>query len=308
MASSRLIQHDLFEDDFVGSLTFFERLLWIGLFGAVADDQGRFMDSTALIRAKVFLYDANVTDDKAEKVLVKLTKAGKIVRYSADEKRLCQIVNWWKHQRPSWASASKYPAPEGWQDRIKAHVKGKNDKGGRNISIVGWDRPGGYAILDSALGSPLDSEIKEDKEKEEVKDKEKKKRKKPEILGIQSAILSDRPVTQKDIDADGVTPEEEFIRRAESAIGSNIQRSNQNQIHARKMVTFEKKGQSLEKWITWCISDEWRAAHMYMYANLAKMWTEWPQAFDGSQPVRGGNSKKDRDRYVTGDYADYIES
>lgn len=138
MASSRLIHGDLFEDDFVGGLNFFERLLWIGLFGAVADDQGRFLDHPALIRVKVFLYDANVTDDKVEQALVKMATAGKIIRYSASGKRLCQIANWWKYQRPSWASESKYPALEGWQDRVKMHVQG----GG--VVQSGWDTPGGY--------------------------------------------------------------------------------------------------------------------------------------------------------------------
>lgn len=152
--ASRLIHSDLFEDDFVGGLSFFERLLWIGLFGAVADDQGRFLDSPALIRAKVFLYDANVTDDMVEKALVKLATAGKIIRYSAGGKRLCQIANWWKYQKPSWASESKYPAPEGWHDRVKMHAPG----GG--IISRGWDTPGGYlpSRLPSGLPSGLPSE------------------------------------------------------------------------------------------------------------------------------------------------------
>lgn len=149
MASSRLIHGELFEDDFVGSLSFFERLLWVGLFGAVADDQGRFLENFALIRVKVYLYDANVTDDMVEKALVKLATAGKIVRYSASGKRLCQIVNWWKYQKPSWASESKYPAPEGWHDRVKMHVQG----GG--VVSRGWDEQGGY--LPSGIPSGIPS-------------------------------------------------------------------------------------------------------------------------------------------------------
>jgi len=163
MASSRLIHGDLFEDDFVGSLSFFERLLWVGLFGAVADDQGRFLDHPALIRVKVFLYDANVTDDMVEKALVKLATAGKIVRYSASGKRLCQIVNWWKYQKPSWASESKYPAPEGWHDRVKMHVQG----GG--VVSRGWDEKGGYlpSGIPSGIPSGQDRRIKEDEGKDE---------------------------------------------------------------------------------------------------------------------------------------------
>lgn len=169
MANSRLIHSDLFEDDFVGSLSFFERLLWIGLFGAVADDQGRFLDHPALVRVKVFLYDANVTDDMVEKALDKLVTAGKIIRYSAGGKRLCQIANWWKYQKPSWASESRYPAPEGWQDRVKMHVAGGK------IITTGWDTQGGFREIPSGIGSEIPSGIgrRIKKDKDEVKDKDK---------------------------------------------------------------------------------------------------------------------------------------
>jgi hypothetical protein len=171
--ASRLIHSDLFEDDFVGSLSYFERLLWIGLFGAVADDQGRFLDNPAIIRAKVFPYDANVTDDKVEQALVKLVSAGKIIRYSAGGKRLCQIANWWKHQKPSWASASRYPAPEGWRDRVKMHVSGGK------VVIDGWDQPGGYPGQSDNLPSdlpialPITLPSQQDRAIKEVKDEVK---------------------------------------------------------------------------------------------------------------------------------------
>ena len=93
MASKRIIDSALFEDDFVGGLDFFGRYLWIGLFSAVADDQGRFLDNAAIIRAKVFPFDT-VTDDQVEAVLVQLAEAGKINRYQADGKRLVQINHW----------------------------------------------------------------------------------------------------------------------------------------------------------------------------------------------------------------------
>jgi hypothetical protein len=138
MTTGRMISSDIFEDDFVGGLSFFERLVWIGAFGAVADDQGRLLDSPVLIRSKVFLYDASVTDDKVDAVLVKLATAGKISRYQAAGKRLIQIVHWWKYQKPSWASPSKFPAPPHWQDRIKYHTTGNK------IVTAGWDYVGGY--------------------------------------------------------------------------------------------------------------------------------------------------------------------
>ncbi len=138
MASRRMISSDLFEDDFIGQLNYFERLLWIGLITAVADDQGRMMDNPALIRTRVFLYDT-VDDVTVERALSKIAAEGKIVRYVAGNKHLVQIVNWWKYQTPSWASPSKFPAPEGWMDRTKYHTAGNK------VASLNWDKTGGYA-------------------------------------------------------------------------------------------------------------------------------------------------------------------
>ncbi len=143
---ARLIDCDLFEDDFVGSLDFFQRLVWIGICSAVADDQGRFMDNPALIRSKVFLYDEEVSDAMVDKALRKMAKAGRIIKYCAGGRRLCQIVNWWTVQKPSWASESKYAAPDGWIDRVKMHAAG----GAIKISS-GWNTPGGFPRLEDDL-------------------------------------------------------------------------------------------------------------------------------------------------------------
>lgn len=139
MANRRMIASDLFEDDFIGGLSFFERLLWIGLITSVADDQGRMMDAPALIRSRVFLYDIEqVKDSQVEDCMDKLYKCGKIVRYVADNKHLIQITKWWKYQTPAWASPSKYPAPVGWVDRVKCHISGNK------VKTENWDKIGGY--------------------------------------------------------------------------------------------------------------------------------------------------------------------
>lgn len=138
MANKRMIAGDIFEDDFISGLNYFERLLWIGLITSVSDDQGRMMDSPALIRSRVFLFDAAVQDSEVERALRKINTAGKIVRYVAGNKALIQIVNWWKYQAPAWASPSKYPAPTGWTDRAKYHSLGNK------VIITNWDNIGGY--------------------------------------------------------------------------------------------------------------------------------------------------------------------
>jgi hypothetical protein len=160
-----MIASDIFEDEFIGDLNYFERLLWIGIITSVADDQGRLMDNPALIRSKVFLFDT-VKDSEVETALNKIYLAGKIARYVDGNKSLIQIVNWWKYQTPSWASQSKYKPPKGWTDRAKYHGTGNK------IVTVNWDKDGGYVAGYVAPNvadypTPLDRPI-EEKSREEI--------------------------------------------------------------------------------------------------------------------------------------------
>jgi len=136
MSNRRMIASDIFEDEFFASLNYFERLLWIGLFTLMADDQGRMLDNPALMRSKIFPYDEQITVEQVSDALHKMN--GQICRYRKDDKNLIQLVNWWRYQSPSWASASKYPAPEDWIDRMKYHAAGNK------IISTNWDRQGGF--------------------------------------------------------------------------------------------------------------------------------------------------------------------
>lgn len=134
----RMITSNIWEDDFIVSLSFFNRLVWIGLI-TIADDQGRMQDSANLIRSKMFpMYDVPLKD--IEGALIEFCKAGKITRYIAENKKLIQIVHWWKHQRPQWAGKSIFPAPPAWTDRIRCHIKGNT------IQSLNWESEGGYIV------------------------------------------------------------------------------------------------------------------------------------------------------------------
>jgi len=153
MANRRMISAGIFEDEFTGQLTLLERVLWIGLITSVADDQGRLYDSTALIRARIFLYD-DINDDQVETALEKLAQANKIIRYKSTGKNLIQIVKWWVYQTPSWASASKYAAPDNWVDRSKYHTTGNK------VVTENWDKVGGlHSELHSKQPTSVDSAI-----------------------------------------------------------------------------------------------------------------------------------------------------
>ncbi len=167
MSNKRMITSDLFEDD-ICSESYFTRLLWIGIITAVADDQGRMLDNPAIMRARIFPLDNEVTD---KQIIESLEKIGKSIhRYSSkDGKKLIQIVKWWSYQTPSWASPSRFDAPTGWIDRIKVHVIGNT------IRIENWDKEGGFlrsklpinqgrAIEESEVKSESDDEIESESE------------------------------------------------------------------------------------------------------------------------------------------------
>lgn len=157
MASGRMITSDTWEDDFITSLSVFERLVWIGLITGCADDQGRLQDSASLIRSKIFPVD-DIPIKDIEKALNSFDLARKIERYIAGTKKLIQIINWWKHQKPRWAGKSNYPPPAGWIDRVRYH------SAGNEIIELNWKSCGGYIP-----GYIAPNTIREDEGEDEVK-------------------------------------------------------------------------------------------------------------------------------------------
>jgi len=161
MSNRRMISADLFEDDYIYSVDYVARFAWIGLIVSCADDQGRLLDNPAIIYSKIFALDNDITIDKVESIISGFADAGKIVRYQINNKKIIQIVNWWKYQTPSWASPSKYPPPEGWIDRVKCHKQNKK------IEIINWDKEGGFQHIHNDLsieqdnGDETDEEISE---------------------------------------------------------------------------------------------------------------------------------------------------
>ena len=123
MAEKRVITSAIWQDEFFGSLDMVQRLLWVGLFSALADDQGRMIDNPIVIRSKVFPYD-DMDVSVIEKALRLFVEEGKIIRYTANKKKYIQLINWWEHQQGQWAVPSKYPAPDGWNDRVRSYIKG----------------------------------------------------------------------------------------------------------------------------------------------------------------------------------------
>lgn len=135
MANRRMISSSTWKDEFVGDLDFFQRCLWIGLFSSCADDQGRLLDNSILIRAELFPYD-DIPAVQIEDGLAIFEKQGKILRYSIKNKKYIQILKWWENQNPRWASRSKFPPPEGWMDKVRTRENGK-------YLVENWGSDGG---------------------------------------------------------------------------------------------------------------------------------------------------------------------
>jgi hypothetical protein len=138
MANKRMIASDIWRDDFVCTLDYFQRLLWIGMVVTCADDQGRIQDRAGFIASDVFPGEM-LSHEVVEGALRSFEEMGKIVRYSAGKANLIQVVNWWNYQSPSWAAPSKYAPPAGWIDRVKVHTRDNK------VQMINWDQPGGFA-------------------------------------------------------------------------------------------------------------------------------------------------------------------
>ena len=77
----------------------------------------------------------------------------------------------------------------------------------------------------------------------------------------------------------GIDEVESILVQLERGLRVNIDRSLKNQQVAKRIM---KDGRPLDTWLTWCKSDEWRLAHLYLYADLERVWRDYPQAFDNN--------------------------
>ena len=95
MARRRMISSSIYEDDWYGPLSFFEKELWVGLFVRGADDQGRLQDNPILIRSQIFMYN-DVQIQEIEDALTKFSEDGKIIRYDVEGKKLTHLDRDWE--------------------------------------------------------------------------------------------------------------------------------------------------------------------------------------------------------------------
>lgn len=134
------------------------RLLSIALID-VSDDQGRFRAHPAWLRSNVFPYDDFTLSD-LEGWLQDVAANETVLLYEVDGQRYGQLINWWKYQKPQYATPSLMPAPAGWQDRIRHKV-------GKQILTHNWTDTNGNTCPDTCdasglprVGTPVATPIK----------------------------------------------------------------------------------------------------------------------------------------------------
>jgi hypothetical protein len=85
---------------------------------AHADHQGRLPGHPKKVKALVVpLMDTSAKE--VEEQLRRMHDLGLILWYEASGEKFIQLVSWWKFQERRFAHPSRYPAPEGWKDRLR---------------------------------------------------------------------------------------------------------------------------------------------------------------------------------------------
>jgi hypothetical protein len=92
----------------------FDRLI------AQADDQGRLQGEPRVVAALCMPLVRAANERAVNRWLAELAGAGLVARYEVGAVRLLQLRGWWDNQgAPRRAYPSRYPAPDGWTDRVR---------------------------------------------------------------------------------------------------------------------------------------------------------------------------------------------
>jgi len=111
VARIRTIKPSFWGDGAVCRISRDARLLMLGLI-SMADDEGRFLGSTAAINGYVFPND-DLPPTRVKRWLAEIEKAGLVHIYSIDGIAYGCFLTYSKHQRISHPQASTLPPPQG---------------------------------------------------------------------------------------------------------------------------------------------------------------------------------------------------
>lgn len=105
----RTLKPEIWEDQAVGKLGPWERLLFIGLI-TMADDDGRLLSLPTAIAGRIFPWDSGAAT-KVPGWLGKVADVGLVVPYHVEGIDYIQIRSWSAHQKINRKVDSNLPAP-----------------------------------------------------------------------------------------------------------------------------------------------------------------------------------------------------
>ena len=111
MARIRTVKPAFWSDERVADLSRDARLLCVGLI-SFADDEGRFVASTAAIRGYVYPHD-NISLAKIQQWLTELEATGIVLTYTVNSHQYGMFPNYRRHQKINRPTPSTFPPPNG---------------------------------------------------------------------------------------------------------------------------------------------------------------------------------------------------
>lgn len=137
MARIRTIKPEFFTSLTIDKLSLTAQRTFVGLW-TYADDHGRGLDDTRLIKAAIWPLRDTHTAAKVEKDMKALAALDLIRRYEIDGGRYFQILGWAEHQRVNRPSTSRIPQVPPPEDSVKPHGADDDDSPGeRNGKELG---------------------------------------------------------------------------------------------------------------------------------------------------------------------------
>jgi len=141
VAAKRMLDPAMFTSEDYVALSIWARQLWIGMWGKVADDEGRGKAGARHLKAEVFPADTYATPARVEKWLQEIVARGSVRLYTHNGRRLFDIPSWNEHQRPKYVKKSKYPSfqEDGTIGEIPAKFSQNGEKPAtsRDVVVVG---------------------------------------------------------------------------------------------------------------------------------------------------------------------------
>lgn len=110
MARKRMIDPNFWQSEDISKLSYFARLVFIGLFSN-ADDEGRGRAKAAYLKSMIFPYDEDIEIvKKVDEALDEIAKSVSIIFYKIDDSEYFQLTKWKNWQNVERPTKSKIPA------------------------------------------------------------------------------------------------------------------------------------------------------------------------------------------------------